>query len=180
MTVLVRKMSSLKLLKVELILGTVFSAIAMIGIPISIFCLVPDLLVVPLAWAIVLGIVLFFGLVGYGLFVRPYRLYLKLPEVLLEHDDKFLYIHGKKEAKIPLAELTYVLIDAELPFLLHGSFWREMVIHFCSDEYGKIGLDIDGFGCYKLHFVAHAEDVERKLLKFFDGVMNNTEGQTNG
>ena len=180
MNVLVRKMSSLKLLKVELILGTIFSAVAMVGIPISIFCLAPELLVEPLAWAIALGVVLFFGLVGYGLFVRPYRLYLKLPEVLLEYDDEFLYIHGKKEAKIPLAELTYVLIDAELPFLLHGSFWREMLIHYCSDEYGKISLDIDGFGCYKLHFVAHAEDVERQLLKFFDGVMNNTEGNTNG
>ena len=37
MNVLVRKMSSLKLLKVELILGIIFSAIAMIGIPVSIF-----------------------------------------------------------------------------------------------------------------------------------------------
>ena len=37
MNVLVRKMGSLKILKVELILGTIFSAIAMIGIPVSIF-----------------------------------------------------------------------------------------------------------------------------------------------
>ena len=56
MKTLVRKMSSLKLLKVELILGTVFSAIAMIGIPVSMFCLVPDLLAEPLAWAIAFGI----------------------------------------------------------------------------------------------------------------------------
>ena len=79
MNVLVRKMSSLKLLKVELIFGTIFSAIAMIGIPVSIFCIAPDLLKEPLAWGIALGIMLFFGLVGYGLFVRPYRLYLKFP-----------------------------------------------------------------------------------------------------
>ena len=51
----------------------------MIGIPVSIFCIAPDLLKEPLAWGIALGIMLFFGLVGYGLFVRPYRLYLKLP-----------------------------------------------------------------------------------------------------
>ena len=56
MNVLVRKMSSLKLLKVELILGTIFSAIAMIGIPVSIFCIAPDLLKEPLAWEIALGI----------------------------------------------------------------------------------------------------------------------------
>ena len=174
MNVLVRKMSSLKLLKVELIYGTIFCAIAMIGIPVSIFCLMPALLTVPLAWVIALGIALFFGLVGYGLFVHPYRLYLRLPEVQLEYDDEFLYIHSKKEAKIPLAELTYVSITAELPFLLHESFLREILIHLCSDEYGKIDLDIDGFGSYKLYFVPHAEDMEDELYKFFNNVMNNT------
>ena len=174
MNVLVRKMSSLKLLKVELILGTIFSAIAMIGIPISIFCVAPDLLREPLAWGIAFGIMLFFGLVGYGLFVRPYRLYLKLPDVQLEYDDEFLYIHSKKEAKIPLADLTYVHITAELPFLLHESFWREMLIHFFSEEYGRIDLEIVGFGSYKLYFVPHVEDVEGELFNFFDGVMNNT------
>jgi hypothetical protein len=174
MKTLVKKMSSLKLLKVELIAGTVFSAIAMIGIPISIFCLAPDLLREPLAWGIALGTVLFFGLVGYGLFVRPYRLYLKLPDVQLEYDDEFLYIHSKKEAKIPLAELTYVNITAELPFILHGSFWREILIHYCSDEYGRIDLDIDGFGSYKLYFVPYAKEMESELFRFFDGVMNNT------
>ena len=174
MNVLVKKMSSLKLLKVELIFGTIFSAIAMIGIPVSIFCIAPDLLKEPLAWGIALGIMLFFGLVGYGLFVRPYRLYLKLPDVQLEYDDEFLYIHSKKEAKIPLADLTYVHITAVLPFLLHESFLREILIHLCSDEYGRIDLDIDGFGSYKLYFVPHAEDMESELLRFFDGVMNNT------
>ena len=173
MNVLVRKMSSLKLLKVELIFGIIFSAIAMIGIPVSIFCIVPDLLREPLAWGIVFGIILFFGLVGYGLFFRPYRLYLKLPDVQLEHDDEFLYVHGKKEAKIPLAELTYVNITAELPFLLHESFLREMLIHLCSDEYGRIDLDIDGFGSYKLYIVPHAKDIESELLGFFDSVMND-------
>ena len=174
MSVLVKKMSSLKLLKVELIAGTVFSAIAAIGIPVSIFCIAPDLLREPLAWGIVFGIILFFGLVGYGLFVHPYRLYRKLPEVQLEYDDEFLYVHSKKEAKIPLAELTYVNITAELPFLLHESFLREMLIHLCSDEYGRIDLDIAGFGSYKLYFVPHAEDMEGELLRFFEGVMNNT------
>ena len=174
MNVLVRKMSSLKLLKVELIFGTIFSVIAMIGIPISIFCVAPELLREPLAWGIAFCTLLFFGLVGYGLFVRPYRLYLKLPDVQLEYDDEFLYIHSKKEAKIPLADLTYVNITAELPFLLHESFLREILIHLCSDEYGRIDLDIDGFGSYKLYFVPHAKDMESELFRFFDGVMNNT------
>ena len=174
MNVLVRKMSSLKLLKVELILGTIFSAVAMIAIPVSIFCLAPDLLREPLAWGIAVGAMLFFGLVGYGLFVHPYRLYHKIPDVQLEYDDEFLYIHSKKEAKIPLAELNYVHITAELPFILQEGFLREILIHLCSDEYGRIDLDIDGFGSYKLYFVPHAKDIEGKLLRFFDGVMNNT------
>ena len=171
---LVRKMSSLKLLKVELILGSILSGIAMIVIPVSIFCLVPDLLKEPLAWGIVLIVMLFFGSVGYFIFINPYRLYLKLPDVQAEYDDEFLYIHSKKEAKIPLADLTYVNIRAELPFLLHESFLREILIHLCSDEYGRIVLDIDGFGSYKLYFVPHAEDMESELFRFFDGVMNNT------
>ena len=174
MKTLVRKMGSLKLLKVELIGGTIFSAIAMICIPVSIFCLAPALLIEPLAWAIALGVMLFFGLVGYGLFVHPYRLYLRLPDVQAEYDDEFLYIHSKKEAKIPLSELTYVHITAELPFLLHESFLREILIHLCSDEYGKIDLDIDGFGSYKLYFVPHAKDMEGELLRFFNSVMNDT------
>ena len=174
MKTLVRKMSSLKLLKVELIFGTIFSCVAMIGIPISIFCVAPALLIEPLAWVIALVTMLFFGLVGYGLFVHPYRLYLKLPDVQLECDDEFLYIHSKKEAKIPLAELTYVHITAELPFLLHESFLREILIHLCSDEYGRIDLDIEGFGSYKLYFVPHAKYMEGELFRFFEGVMNNT------
>lgn len=175
MNVLVRKMNNLKLLKLEFIAGIIFSAIAIIAIPVSIFCLAPDLVSEPLAWGIVLAVILFFGLVGYFLFARPYRIYLSLPDVQAEYDKEFLYIHGKKEAKIPLAELTYVNITADLPFLFHQSFLREMIIHAASDEYGKITLDIDGFGCYKLHFVPHAKEMEGKLLRFFDYVMNNTD-----
>ena len=174
MRTLVRKMGSLKLLKVELIGGSICSALAMIAIPVSIFCIAPILLTEPLAWVIALGTMLFFGLVGYGLFVYPYRLYLRLPDVQAEYDDEFLYIHSKKEAKIPLADLNYVNITAELPFLLHESFLREILIHFCSDEYGKIVLDIDGFGSYKLYFVPHAKHMEGELLRFFNSVMNNT------
>ena len=55
---------------------------------------------------------------------------------------------------------------------MHGSFLREILIHLCSDEYGRIDLDIDGFGSYKLYFVPHAENMEGKLLRFFNVVMN--------
>ena len=49
------------------------------------------------------GGILFFRSDGHLRFVRPYCLYLKLPEIQAEYDDEFLYIHAKKEAKIPLA-----------------------------------------------------------------------------
>ena len=52
MNVLVRKMSSLKLLKVEFIFGIIFSAVALIGLPIGLFCVAPMLLTEPLAWVI--------------------------------------------------------------------------------------------------------------------------------
>ena len=164
MNVLVRKMGSLKILKIELVGGAICSALAMIGIPVSIFCIAPALLKEPLAWGIALGVALFFGLVGYGLFVRPYRLYLKLPDVQLEYDDEFLYIHSKKEAKIPLADLTYVHITAELPFLLHESILREILIHLCSDEYGRIDLDIDGFGSYEYIGYQNRNEVNYEIL----------------
>ena len=173
-SVLVRKMSSLRLLKAELVLGVAFSAILAVGIPVSIFCLAPQLLTEPVAIGLALGTALFFGLIGYALFVRPWRRYLALPDVQLEHDGKFLYVHGKKEAVIPLADLTYVRITAELPFLFHGSFLREILIHLFSEEYGRIDLDVDGFGRYKLHFVPFAKETEGRLLEFFNGVMSGT------
>ena len=174
MNVLVRKMSKLGLLKVELVFGMVFMAVAMIGLPVSIFCLVPDLLAEPIAWVVVLSGAFFFGFVGWLVFVRPYRIYHKLPEVQLEHDGEFLYIHGKKEAKIPLSELTYVHISADLPFIMQEGFLREILIHLYSEEYGNVSLDIEGFGGYKLRFVPHAKNVESELLDFFNKAMNNT------
>ena len=55
----------------------------------------------------VIGAVLFFGLIGYFTFIRPYFIYCKLPTVLAETDGKYVYFHGKKEAKI------YYKIEAE-------------------------------------------------------------------
>ena len=174
MNVLVRKMSCLKFLKVKFISGIVFSAVATVALPVGLFCVAPELLREPLAWIILLIGMLFFASVGYFLFVRPYRIYLRLPDVQAEHDGEFLYIHGKKEAKIPLAEITYVQISADLPFIFQEGFLREIVIHLLSDEYGSVRLEIEGFGNYKLRFVPHAKDMESELLRFFNGVMNNT------
>ena len=171
---LVRKMSSLKLLKVELILGIVFSAVAMIGIPVSIFCLAPDLLREPLAWGIVLLVILFFGLVGYFRSVRPYRMYLELPDVQAEYDDKFLYIHGKKSAKIPLSDLEDAYIDFTLPFIYSKEFVAMLVVHLTSEKYGDLVLEVPGYGKFKMHFVADVQATAYSLARFVGGASNNS------
>ena len=77
MKVLVRKMSSLGLLKMHLIRGTVIMAVAFIGLPVGILCIDPMLFTEPTALAIIAGGMLFFGSVGYFMYVRPYFLYQK-------------------------------------------------------------------------------------------------------
>ena len=173
MKTLVRKMSSLKLLKVELILGTVFSAIATVGLPISIFCLAPELLTEPLAWAIALIGMLFFGSVGYFLFVRPYRIYNKLPDVLAEHDGEFLYIHGKKEAKIPLADLDGTGYFIHFPFLYSNELVATLVTHLLSEKYGDLDLDVPGYGSYKLRFVSNVHATANALMAFINQAINS-------
>ena len=44
----------------------------------------------------------------------------------------------------------------------------------------KDHLEIDGLGSYKLYFVPYGEITEGNLLRFIDGVMNNTKGEKNG
>jgi len=82
----------------------------------------------------------------------------------IDYDDEFLYIHSKKEAKIPLAVLTYVHNTAELPYLLHESILCEILIHLCSDEYGRIDLDIDGFGSYEYIGYQNRNEVNNEIL----------------
>jgi hypothetical protein len=119
MRILVRKMKTMGLLKVHLVLGAVIMALAMIGLPIGILFIDATLFTEPMALAIIAGGMLFFGSVGYFIFVRPYFLYQKTPAVQVEADDEFLYIHSKKEAKIPLSEIEEITVYPDLPFIYH-------------------------------------------------------------
>ena len=112
--------------------------------------------------------VLFFGGLGYLTFIRPYVIYRKLPEVLLETDGEFLYLHGKKEAKIPLSDISNVTVYTHVPHVFQPGFFREIIIHIFSSNYGEIELDIPGYGDYKLPFVANVEDVSGEVIKFLD------------
>jgi hypothetical protein len=172
MKALVTKVSKKKLLQLYLIGGALCMAVIMLILPISLMVLDITLMTNPYVLCVVAAGMLFFGLVGYFGYLRPYLSYCKMPAVLVETDGEFLYIHGKKEAKIPLAELTYATADAQLPFLFQKEFVEDMVIQLFSESYGTLELDIDGFGTYKLRFVSQVEDTADELIAFLQGVMN--------
>lgn len=169
---LVEKMKDLGLLKFELIFGSIISLVVMISIPVVVFSLDISLIANLEVVGFVVGIDFFVGLVGYFLFVRPYIVYRKIPVVQVEADNEFLYIHTKKEVKIPFSEIEYVYIDAVVPFLLQEGFLREFIIHKFSYDYGSIVMEIENHGKYKLKFVANAEDVADELLSFISDAIN--------
>ena len=99
MKTLVTKMDKLGLLKFVLIYyAVIYIALALV-MPVTILILDSSLFLNPTILGIVIGIALFFGLIGYFTFIRPYIVYNKLPQVLAESDGEFVYFHGKKEAK---------------------------------------------------------------------------------
>ena len=174
MRTLVKRMSSLKLLKVQIVIGTIIMALALVGLPVSILFIDPALFAEPMMLIVIGCGMLFFGLAGFLCFVRPYLLFRKTPEILVETDDEFLYIHGNKEAKIRLSEIEYVNIYPNLPFIFSGEFISEMIIHACSEKYGDIELDIDGFGSYKLRFVSQVERTTDELLAYIQAAMDRS------
>ena len=173
MKTLVSKMKSLKLLKVEFVVGAIIMLVSAVAVPLSVFIPDPTLFTNPYVLGTVFVAALIFCLLGYFLFIRPYYLYRKMPSVLLETDGEYLYVHGNKEAKIPFSEISKVIVYSELPFIYHRSFIREFIVHVFSEEYGIILLEIPNYGTYKLRFVAHAEDVKYELVEYFNGILNN-------
>lgn len=172
MKTLVEKISNPILLKIKLIVGAVLMAAAVIVPPVGIFVTDKKLLADPSVLGVVAIGMLFFGLVGVFGFIRPYRLYNKLPAVLAETDGEFLYIHANKEAKIPLAELTEAHADITLPHMFEKDFLRELLIHIFTEEYGDITLDLSEYGTYKMRFVSHVQATTNELIRFLDEAMN--------
>ena len=111
---------------------------------------------------------LFFSLIGYFTFIRPYIVYKKLPTVLAESDGEFVYFHGKKEAKISLNDLSYCYMDVNVPHIFQQGFIREFIIHKFSSNYGSITLDVPSYGTVKLQFVADAQEVADELLNYIN------------
>jgi hypothetical protein len=166
MKVLVKKMEKLGLLKFV----NIFYAIIMIGlalvIPVTIIIIDVTLMTNPTVIGLTLIGLLFYGVIGYLVFIRPFAVYRQLPEVMVETDGEFLYIHGKKEAKIPINEIDYAEVDTDIPYVFQPGFLREFIIHIFSSNYGTVILEIENFGRFKMPFVADAEEVSDELIGF--------------
>ena len=173
MRVLIRKMKRLGLLKLELVIGALIMAVAVIGLPAGIMSIDVALMANPYVVGVVIIGILMFASVGFFCFVRPYILYRKLPDVQAETDGEFLYIHAKREAKIPLSSLSDAYVRVELPYLLQKEFLAEFIIHLFSEEYGNVVLEIPGKGSYRMRFVSHAKDAANELRYFIDVANNN-------
>ena len=168
MKVLVSKMDKLGLLKLVLIYYAVIYIVLALVMPITILVLDPSLFLNPTILAMAIGAVLFFGLIVYFTFIRPYFIYRKLPTILAETDGKYVYFHGKKEAKISLIDLSYCYMDVNVPHIFQHGFIREFIIHKFSSNYGSITLDVPNHGSIKLQFVANAEEVANELMSFIN------------
>lgn len=168
MKILVTKMEKLGLLRCVLIYYAIIYIVLALILPVSIIVLDPSLLLNPTILTIAIIAVLFFGLIGYFVFIRPYIVYKKLPTVLAESDGEFVYFHGKKEAKISLVDLSYCYMDVDVPHVFQHGFIREFIIHKFSSNYGTITLEVPNYGTVKLQFVANAQEVANELLDYIN------------
>ena len=163
MRTLVRKMNSFGILKVQLILGAIVMLAAMIMLPVGIAAGDPSLLLNPYVLGVVIIGMLMFGSFAYFLFIRPYFMYRKSPDILAETDGEYVYIHGKKEAKIPLSAFEGALVTYHLPFVYSKEFIAALLTYFSSEHYGDLCLEVPGYGKYKLRFVARAQATAEQL-----------------
>lgn len=167
MKILVRKMSSFGVLKFQMILGAILMIAAMIALPVGIAKTDASLLLNPFVLGIVVIGILIFGLFAYFLFIRPYLLYRKSPEILAETDGEYLYIHGKKDAKIQLSAFEGTVVTYHLPFIYSKEFVAVLLTHLFSENYGDLSLDVPDCGCYKLRFVSNVKETANELTEFF-------------
>lgn len=176
MTVLVKKMSKFAILKFEMIIGALVMVAAMVMLPVGIMAEDASLLLNPYVFGVVAIGMVMFGLFAYFLFMRPYFLYRKLPEVLAATDGKYLYLYGKKEAKIPLSAFDGSMVTFHFPFIYSKEFIAVLLTFFFSEKYGDLIFDIPGYGSYKLPFVANVQDTANKLVHYFQNKLdgNNT------
>ena len=166
MKTLVTKMSKFGILKVQMILGAIVMLAVVIMLPVGIAVGDASLLLNPYIIGVVIIGMLMFGSFAYFLFIRPYFIYRKSPEVLAETDGEYVYLHGKKEAKIPLSAFDGAMVTYHLPFIYSKEFVATLLTYFLSDNYGDLILDIPGYGSYKLNFVSNVKKASEEFMDF--------------
>lgn len=160
MNVLARKIEGAVLLAIRLVVGVLMMAGAVIVLPIAVFSADASLLTNAFVWGFAVVEVLLFGSVGFFGFARPFFLYRRLPEVQAETDGTYLYIHSTKEGKIPLAEISYDSVVAEVPYMMSKAF----LVHLLSERYGHVIIKVPGYGRYKLFFISQAQDAVQEII----------------
>lgn len=173
MKALVKKMSKVAILKFQMILGAIVMVAAMIALPVGVMSGDASLILNPYVFGVVAIGMVMFGLFAYFLFMRPYFMYRKLPEVLAATDGKYIYIYGKKEAKIPLSAFDGSVITFQLPFFYSKEIIAVLLTFLFSEKYGDLILDVPGYGSYKIPFVANAQDTANKLTRFIQNEIDN-------
>ena len=150
-------------------------ALAMIALPAGIIATDPSLILNPYVLGVVVIGMLMFGSFAYFLFIRPYFIYRKSPEVLAESDGEYLYVYGKKQAKIPLSALEGAVITFQLPFVYSNEFLAVLIIHLFSENYGDLILDVPKYGSYKMRFVANVQTSANQLTHFIYEATNKSD-----
>ena len=173
MKILAKKMTSFGILKMQMIVSAIIMFAAMIALPVAIIVGDPSLILNPYVIGVIIIGMIMFGWFAYFISIRPYKNYRKSPEVLVETDGEYLYIHGKKEAKIPIADLDGTTSFVHLPFIYSSEFISVFLTHMLSDKYGDIDLDIPGYGSYKLKFVANVQESADGIIAFINEAINN-------
>jgi hypothetical protein len=146
---------------------------AMIALPVAIIVGDPSLILNPYVIGVIVIGMIMFGWFAYFISIRPYKNYRKSPEVLVETDGEYLYIHGKKEAKIPIADLDGTTSFVHLPFIYSNELIAVVLTHLLSEKYGDLDLDIPSYGSYKFRFVSNVRETADELIAFINEAINN-------
>ena len=153
-----------------MIFGAIIMLAAMVLLPAGIAATDASLLLNPYVLGIVIIGMLMFGAFAYFLFIRPALVYSKSPEVLAETDGEYLYIYGKKQAKIPLSDLEGAVVTYHLPFIYSKELVAVLLTHLFSENYGDLSLDVPEYGSYRLCFVSDVKATADELIAFLSSV----------
>ena len=159
-------MSSFGILKLEMLIGAIIMVAAMIVLPVGIAVEDASLLLNPYVLLVVVIGMLMFGAFAYFLFMRPYLIYRKSPEVLAQTDGEYVYLYGKKQARIPLSAFAGATVTFQLPFIYSNELIAVFLVHMFSEQYGDLILDVPEYGSYRLRFVSNAKETADALISF--------------